>query len=170
MAHRRQEDAADLEMDMSALISRDKGISGFMNAVVRKCVVSAEPKDEPDPDGLPQMRIDRRLWFASNHCEGGNFSVISQRSEQFQNFLGSVRQAAQLANHEVHDIVGVAGGLNAVEIPTPAPSFMIEAKYCLIGERMNELQHEERVAGSLLMHQLSERRGVLKFATKRVGN
>ena len=47
---------------------------------------------------------------------------------------------------------------------------MIEGEQSFIGESLNKLQHEERIAGGLPVHQLRQRRDVLKLAAKRVGN
>ena len=72
----------------------------------------------------------------------------------------------ELADHEVHDVVGVALGVNAIEIPGPALSLMIEGEQPLFGERVKKLNHEERIAGGLLVHQLRERRGALRLAAE----
>ena len=47
---------------------------------------------------------------------------------------------------------------------------MIEGEHSLFGERRHELVGEERIAAGLLVHQLRERRGALRFAAKRVCN
>jgi len=60
--------------------------------------------------------------------------------------------------------------VNAVEIPRAALRLMIEGQQSLTGERIKELQHEERIAPRLLVHELRERRSVLKLAVKRIGN
>ena len=43
---------------------------------------------------------------------------------------------------------------------------MIEGQQPLVGERLKKLKHEERIAGGLRVHQLRERRGVLKLAAE----
>src|SRR5262249_55928436 len=48
--------------------------------------------------------------------------------------------------------------------------FMIEREQPLVGQRKEELDYEERVAASLLVHQLRERRGLRQLAVKRVRN
>jgi hypothetical protein len=49
--------------------------------------------------------------------------------------LGLGRQAAQLRDHKVRHIVGVALGVEAIEIPVPAHRIMIEAEQPLFGQR-----------------------------------
>ena len=73
-----------------------------------------------------------------------------------------------MPDHQVHDVVGVSLGVNALEIPGPARRIMIEGEHSLFGERRDELNGEERIAAGLLVHQLRERRGALRFAAKRV--
>ena len=45
---------------------------------------------------------------------------------------------------------------------------MVEGEHSLFGERRDELNSEERITSRLLVHQLRERRGVLRLAAKRV--
>src|SRR5581483_5852397 len=75
-----------------------------------------------------------------------------------------------LPDHQVHDIVGVRLRLNAIEIPTPAPRVMVEADHALLGQRVQELTNEERVAGRLAMYQVREWRRELRLAAKGIGN
>src|ERR1700732_2759727 len=58
--------------------------------------------------------------------------------------------------------------MNAIEIPGPARRVMVEAQQSLFGERLKKLDHEERIARGLLMHQLRQRRGALRLAAKRI--
>src|SRR5262249_20968289 len=80
------------------------------------------------------------------------------------------RQAGQLRDQEVHHIIGVTLGVNALEIPGPARSIMIKGEHSFIGERRNELNGEERIATRLLVHQSRERRAAFRLAAKGVRN
>ena len=95
---------------------------------------------------------------------------VAEAGELLQRLLGLDGQAGQLPDHEVHDVVGVPLGVNAIEIPGPARRVMIEGEQPLFGERRNELNGEERIAARLLVHQLRERRGALRLAAKRIRN
>src|SRR6185295_15132636 len=73
-------------------------------------------------------------------------------------------------DQEVHHIIGVALGVNALEIPGPARSIMIKGEHSFIGERRNELNGEERIAARLLVNQSRERRGAFRLAAKGIRN
>ena len=45
---------------------------------------------------------------------------VAETGQLLQRLLGFVRQAGELPDHEVHDVVGVALGANAIDIPGPA--------------------------------------------------
>jgi hypothetical protein len=78
---------------------------------------------------------------------------VAEAGELLQRLLGLDGQAGQLPDHEVHHIVGVSLGVNAIELPAPARDVMIEAKQPLVGERRNELNGEKWIATCLLVHQ-----------------
>ena len=79
-------------------------------------------------------------------------------------------QTAQLSDHEVHHIIGVSFGVNAIEIPGPARGIMIKGEQSFLGERRNELNGEERIATRFLFHKLREWMCTFGLAAKRVHN
>ena len=95
----------------------------------------------------------RRLARAIDHAQGGDRRAVAQAGELPQRRLDRSGQAGQLAKHQVHDIVGEALGLDALEVPGPAHLTMIEGEQALLGERGKKLDGEERIAGRLLVHQ-----------------
>ena len=97
-------------------------------------------------------------------------SAASEAGELLQRVLRFGRQAGELPDHEIHHVIGIALGVNAIDIPRPARRIMIEGEQPLFGECRNELNGEERVAAGLLVHQLRERRGVRRLAAKSVRN
>src|SRR6516165_9317477 len=100
----------------------------------------------------------------------GDFGGIAEARHLLQRQLRFRRQAGQLRDQEVHHIIGVTLGVNALEIPGPACSIMIKGEHSFIGERRNELNGEERIAASLLVHQSRERRAAFRLAAKGVRN
>src|SRR5262249_49790234 len=75
-----------------------------------------------------------------------------------------------LRDQEVHHIIGVTLGVNALDIPGPARSIMIKGEQSFVGERRNELNGEEWIAACLLVYQLRERRAAFRLAAKGVRN
>src|SRR6202030_3333600 len=107
----------------------------------------------------------RRPESDRKHCDLGGVADAGQLS---QSSLCLTGQAGQLPDHQLHDIVGVALGANAIEIPGPACRVMVEAEKSLFGERRNELNREEWIAACLLVYQLRERRNALRFVAKSI--
>ena len=71
-----------------------------------------------------------------------------------QAFLGGARKPLQLPGHEIHHVVGIALGADAIHIPLPSLRDLVERKQPLFGQRREELDREERIAARLLLHQL----------------
>src|SRR5215471_3611003 len=99
-----------------------------------------------------------------------DFGGIAETGHLLQRQLRFGRQAGQLRDQEVHHIIGVTLGMNALEIPGPARSIVIKGEHSFVGERRNELNGEERIATRLLVHQSRERRAAFRLAAKGVRN
>ena len=67
------------------------------------------------------------------------------------------RQAIELDDHEVDHVVGVAFGVDAIEVPKPSRICVIEDQQRFIRERIEKLNRKKRIAAGLLLHQLHER-------------
>src|SRR5271154_1275184 len=105
-----------------------------------------------------------------NDRKHDHFGNAAETSELLQRLLRFGGQAIELPRHEVHDIIGVSLGVDAIEVPGPARHFMIEKQQALFGERLQKLNHEERIAGGLPVHERRQRRGANGFAAKRIGD
>ena len=112
--------------------------------------------------------MHRLLCFPVNQGQRGNLRRVPQTGELFQGLLGGRRESLQLAHHQLHHVIGVALGVNALEIPGPARGIMIEGEHAFFGERGQELDGEEWIAAGLLVHQLRQRRGAFGLAAQRV--
>ena len=82
-------------------------------------------------------------------------------SQLLQCILRLGRQAGELPNHKINDVVGVTLGVNAVDIPGPARAIMIECEQFFLDERRQEVNGEKRIAAGLHVHQLRKRRSAL---------
>src|SRR5258705_3757798 len=74
------------------------------------------------------------------------------------------RQAVQLADHKIDDIVGVTLGANAVQVPGPSPFSIIECEQPLLDKYRNQLIGEEWIARRLLMDQFRQLGDAVGFA------
>ena len=83
-------------------------------------------------------------------------------------FWVSAGRRLQLPDHQFDDIVRIAFGVNAAQVPDPMPLAVIECEQALVCERRNELDREERVARRLLVNQFRQRGAALRFAVKGV--
>ena len=79
------------------------------------------------------------------------------------------RQAAQLSDHQVDDVIGVPFATNAIHVPRPFGLIVVERQQSFIGERVQELDQEKRITGRLMMDQLRQRIRARRFATERIG-
>ena len=127
-----------------------------------------QAQDQLLPNRLPQIRMDRLLRCAADQAKRRDFGDISEACEKLQRRLGCRGQPGQFPDHEVHHIVGVPLGVNAIEIPAPARRVMVKGKQALVVERVQELNGKKRIAARLLVHQLRQRRGLLRPAAQRI--
>src|SRR5882724_10648251 len=113
--------------------------------------------DQLQTNGVPEIRTYVLVRFPENHREHRDLGGVTEAGELLQRNLGLDWQTGQLPDHEVHHVVSVLLGVNAIELPAPARRVMIEAEQPLFGERRNEMKGEERIASRLLVHQLRQR-------------
>ena len=99
-----------------------------------------------------------------------DLGAVAETGQKLQRLLAFDREASELADHEVDDVVGVTLGADALEIPGPAGGAMVECEQVLLGKRVEKLNDEERVAARLLAHKLRQRRAAPRLAAKRIGN
>src|SRR5271156_4032973 len=139
-------------MDFGAQCFLDQRISGLLHPVVNKFVGAIQALDQRLTDSLPQRRVDLPLRSPENDREHRGLSDVSQTGEMLHSLLCYDRRTVQLLDHEVDDIVGITFVVNAIEVPGPVRRAMIEAEQTLFSERIKKLNHEEWVAGGLLMN------------------
>src|SRR5215469_14132973 len=58
--------------------------------------------------------------------------------------------------------------MDATKVPGPSRPFVVKGQEPLVGECVKKVDHEERVAVGLRVHQLCERLGLLSVAAERV--
>jgi hypothetical protein len=146
----------------------DQRIGGFPHPVVDKPVGAVQTLNQLLTDGLPQRRLDLLRRGPENDRKHRDLGDVAETGKKLQRLLRFGREASELADHEVRDIIGVTLGTNPLQVPPPMRGAMIEGQQVLLGERVKKLNDEERVAGRLLVHKLRQQCGARRFAAKRI--
>ena len=76
----------------------------------------------------------------------------------------------QFPGHKIHHVIGVALGADAIHAPLPSPRDRVEREQPLLGQRREELDREERISASLLLHQLRQGPRTLRLAMHGIGD
>ena len=160
------EQAADPQMLDGLIALGDKRIGRLLNAIVQEPVGALQPQHEPGPDRFPECRMQRSLVSAVNHGQGADGGTVAEASEMLQCGPGRRGQAAQLAQQEIHHVIGVTLGVDALDIPRPVRCTVVEGEQPLLGQCGEELDDKEGVAASLCVHQPGQRRSVLRLAAQ----
>ena len=97
----------------------DQRISRLLDSVVKKSEGALLMQDEPGVDGFPEGRVHRLLCCPVNQGKRRGRGDIAQAGELFQGFLRGGGKALQLSGHEIHHVIGVALGADAIDVPLP---------------------------------------------------
>jgi len=95
---------------------------------MHKPVNAFQTHNQFQTDRLPQIRVHLLLRGSVNDGKYRYFGYVAEAGKVLQCSLGFNRQAGQLPDHQVHDIVGVTLSVNAIEIPGPSRCFVIEGE------------------------------------------
>src|ERR1700730_9228084 len=166
----RREQSAYSEVCLDAQLLRNHRISALLNAIVDEPVGARRAFDQLLTAGGPQSRVDLLLGNPEDDRKCCNLGDVSKTSQLLQRILRVGRQADELPDHKINDVIGVSLGMNTVEIPGPARGVMVEGDQGFFGERRQELHGEKRIAAGLLMRQLRKRNDALHLAAKSVRN
>ena len=123
------------EMRRGPFAFGNQRVGGLLDTVVQEAVGPLPPEHQPGPHRRPEHRVERRLAPALDHAQDGDRRAVAQAGQLPQRHLGRLGQAAQLADHKVHDVVGITLGVNAIEVPAPVRIVMIEGEQTFVGER-----------------------------------
>ena len=156
------------EVGRGEQLLRDQRIGGFLHPVVNEPVGARQTLDQLKSDRFRQSRVELIRRGPQHVRERRDVGDVAETGQLLQRLLGFLRQAGELPGHEVHDIVGIALGVDAIEIPRPPRLPVIKREQSLICKRIKKLKREERIAGCLVVYEPRQRHGVLKFATKRI--
>src|SRR5271166_2001521 len=144
---------ADAEMGFGASLLGDQRICRLLHPVVSEPVDAWLALNELCSDRFPKGRMDLVLRGPERVRKLRDVGGGAKAGELPQRHLGSLRKADELADHEVDDVVRMALVPDSIEIPGPALNLMIESQQSLVGQRVKELQDEERIAGCFGLQQ-----------------
>ena len=148
----RREQPADPQMLRGPLALGDERVSRLQDAIVDEPICVQRALHQFLTDGRRQSRVDLPLRTPEDDRQHRGLGAVSETGQLLQCLVSLSLQARQLTDHEVDHVVGVSLGVNALEIPGPACSSMIEDEHAFVSERRNELIGEERIAGRLFMY------------------
>ena len=132
---------------------RNHGIGCFLYAIVQESIGIVRAEDKSGPHCFPKVLVeflDRLLVSHRQHVELG---AVAHAGKLLERLLGVYWQAVQLSDHEFNDVVGVAFGVNATQVPYPAADAIVKSEQALVSEGGNELDCEERIPGRLFVNQ-----------------
>ena len=137
---------------------------------MQEFVGAVQLNDELGLDGFPEGRAHRLFCFPVNQGQGRDLGDIAQAGELFQGVLGRGGEPLQLAHHEIHHVVGIALGADAIHVPFPHVRGRVEREQPLLRQRGKKLDREERIAAGLLVHQLRQGLCSLRRAMQGIGH
>lgn len=114
------------------------------------------------------LRVNGLFRLVLGQGKGREVRNVPAAGKSLQCCLSCCRQTVQSAAQEIDNVVGVALGLDAVEIPGEGAGTMVEREQLLFGEFGDELNREERVAAGLVMDELRERARAVVARTERL--
>src|SRR5689334_21452708 len=109
----RREQSPYSKMRLAAQFLRDQPIGCLLNAIVDEPVGAWHTLDQPLMAGRPQSRIELPLRNPENHRKCRDLGDVSKTSQLQHWILRLGRQAGDLLDHKVSDVVDVALGVNA---------------------------------------------------------
>ena len=117
--HGRQQHAADAQVGVGAALFRDQRIGRLLDPVVKKSVGALLPQNEACVDRLPQPRVQRILCLLVNQSERGDIGDVPKAGELFHRLLRGGGEPLHLFDHEIGNVLGVAPGADAIDVPSP---------------------------------------------------
>src|SRR4029077_19892923 len=158
------------KMNIGALYFRNQRVRRFVNAVVSEPVCTLGPEYEAGLLGMLQIAIEFLFAALVDRCEYGSVGAVAETGQMAQRTLSVGRQAMQLADHQVDDIVRVPLRMNASQVPGPVGLALLEREQSFLDQRGKKLNDEEWIAAGLLMHQFRQRGRALVVTVERIRN
>ncbi|MCY1220413.1 hypothetical protein D9M72_324240 [compost metagenome] len=144
--------ATDAQVRLVAGGFGDQRVCRFVDTVMGERVRALQALHQFLAHCRPENRVDLRRRQVEHGRQGIDLRHVAQAGQLLQGLAGFQRQARELSDHEVDDVVGIALGVDALRLPTPAAGCVVVGQQLFLGQRLEELNDEERVAGGLVLH------------------
>lgn len=166
----RAQEAPDAQVERRPLRLGDERIGGLLDAIVREAVlIAGGPRDEPEDEHRlegAQLEIGGALLRDERERLAGE--GVADAGGELQHLLCLRREPAQLADHEVDDVVRVALLTDRRLVPAIAALRAAGDEPVLV-ERQHELDQEEGVTARLVVDQPCQRVELAGRRAERVG-
>ncbi|WP_437968662.1 hypothetical protein WMF04_04925 [Sorangium sp. So ce260] len=149
----------DAVVEPRPLLDGDHRVGGLLDLVVDEAMARAVARDEL----FPERRLDAPVKLVDGALADGReraqIEAVAEGRSEPERVLRGGGQAADVAPHEVEDVIRVLEGAYRREVPRPAAG-LIEGQRAAVVDRFEEALDEERVSACLLQHQGRELRAV----------
>src|SRR5208283_2127849 len=99
VAQRRHKATANPQVGGGALLSRNEGVRGFLDSVVKKLVSVLLSQDKPGSNCFPQMRVCFVLGYPIDRCQYRDLCTVSHTGEPLQHSLACGGKPFQFLHH-----------------------------------------------------------------------
>ena len=111
------QERAKAQMRFGTQFLGDQRIGRLLHAVVEKAVPVVRAEDQASANRLPQVIVQFLDRFLTDHPQHVELGAVSQASKLAQRLQRCHWQAIQFSDHQLHDVVGVALGMDEAQIP-----------------------------------------------------
>ena len=156
-------------MNFRAFARGNEQVGGLLHAVVEKRKAVSVLENEPCLERFLKVLLNAFRRCVMNEGQGSNLCLAPEAGEALQGVLRRRWKPAQLGDQQIGHVIREALAANALKVPLPARGARVEHGQTLFGERGQELDHEERIAARLFIHELGQRPGLPRIAVKGIG-
>src|SRR5580698_6148343 len=139
----RQEQSAGPKMSFGARVLGNERIGRLLDTVMLERIGVLRAQHEPGSDSFPEAFVKLFLRGLANRSKQGERSTGADAGKLAKCRLRFTREAIELADHEIGDVVGVAFGLDAIEVVNPSRLRVVEDQQRFIRERGQKLNGKE---------------------------
>ncbi len=148
---------ADAQVHLRPFGFRDQRIRRLMDAIMHKPVGTVLTLDQLQPHRRRQCGVNVRHRHIKDCGQRVETRDVAQAGQLLQRLAGFLGQPRQFADHQIDDIVGVALAVDQVHIPPPALARRLVCQQLLLGQGVQKLDDEERIASGLVQYQPRQR-------------